>query len=75
MVVYSIAGPRKTFRQRLRGVSMVSGGSMVLYLGVLMVAGVVALRRIVSRPEETKKAESVGWLNTTIPVESTKDSD
>lgn len=47
---------------------------MVLCLGVLMVAGVVALGRIVSRSEETKKAESVGWLNTTIPVESTKHS-
>ena len=48
---------------------------MVLCLGtMLMVAGVVSLGRIVSRSEGTKKVESVRWLNTTIPVESTKDS-
>jgi hypothetical protein len=57
VVAYSIAGLRKTFRQRLRGVSMVSSGSMVLCLGaVLMVAEVVALGRIVSGKEQRKSS-------------------
>jgi hypothetical protein len=57
VVAYSIAGLRKTFRQRLRGVSVVSSGSMVLCLGaVLMVAEVVALGRIVSGKEQRKSS-------------------